>query len=125
MAYENGVSFRAVIMAKPQGEREREAGRCLRSREEGEAQFDAKTSHCECTSLAEGDERRASDDLHADEARRHALQAASKAHMTQCDDDDDARSLLEVSRPQSGEHRNRGEAGSLTRRRLCTMHKYS
>ena len=97
----------------------------MRSREEGEAQFDAKTSHCECTSLAEGDERRASDDLHADEARRHTTPSKPLAHMTQCDDDDDARSLLEVLRPQSGEHRNRGEAGSLTSTKSCTKHKYS
>ena len=97
--------------------------RCLRSREEGEAQFDAKTSHCECTSLVEGDERRASDDLHADEAS-HATPSKLLAHMTQCDDDDDAR-LFEVLQPQSGEHRNRGEAGSLTRTKSCTKHKYS
>ena len=58
--------------------KEREGGRAehaLRGRDEGEAQFDAKTSHCDCTSLAEGDERRVSDDLHADEAS-HALEAA-------------------------------------------------
>ena len=80
MAYENGVSFRAVIMAKPQGEREagREGGTCCGAGKKKERlNLTPKQVIVNALpSLAEGDERRASDDLHADEASHHALEAA-------------------------------------------------
>ena len=73
-------------------------------------------------SLAEeGDERRATIFTLMKPA---ATPSKPPAHMTQCDDDDDARSF-EVLRPQSGEHQNRRDAGSLTRTESCTKHKYS
>ena len=79
MAYENGVSFRAVIMAKPQGERGRgRAGRvaCGAGKKERLNLTPKQVIVNALPSVAEkGDERRASDDLHADEIR-HALGAA-------------------------------------------------
>ena len=71
MAYENGVSFRAVIMAKPQGERERQGVACGAGKKERLNLTPKQVIVNALPSFAEGDERRASDDLHADEARRH------------------------------------------------------